>query len=232
MRPWLLRPPVRFAGSSRLFSGVFFVTSSKADTLRKRRPGLVGLYLRNAISDHSPSEPRPAAAKSARRKDAGSVRSRRLRIRPRTKRRAALQRPAGPGHRGEGSQTLDSSSFEDFDSVTRAKLHDGLLPAGLRALVVAAALRLRLHLDDVHALDLDVEELFHRLADLRLVRLGVDAERILVVLDQAVALLGDHRGDEDLARIEAHWRSPSESDTVSESERRASQGRRERSQPE
>src|SRR6185295_14705372 len=114
MRPWLLRPPVRFAESSRLFSGVVFVTSSKEDTERKRRPGLVGLYLRKAISDHSPSEP---------------------------------------------SQPLDGCPLEDLDPVARAELHDGLLPAGLRALVVATALRLRLHLDDVHALDLDVEEL-------------------------------------------------------------------------
>src|SRR4029079_2967956 len=96
-------------------------------------------------------------------------------------------------------------SFEDLDLVAFAELHDGLFPAGLRALVEAAPLRLRLHLDDVHALDLDVEELLDGLADLRLVRLRVHAERVLVVLDQAVALLGDHRGDEDLARIEAHW---------------------------
>jgi hypothetical protein len=39
MRPWLLRPPLRFTGSSRLFSGSVFVTSSKDETERKRRPG-------------------------------------------------------------------------------------------------------------------------------------------------------------------------------------------------
>ena len=40
-------------------------------------------------------------------------------------------------------------------------------------LISAAALRLRLHLDDVDALDLDVEELLDGLADLRLVRVLV-----------------------------------------------------------
>src|SRR6185312_14882556 len=33
---------------------------------------------------------------------------------------------------------LDGSPFEDLDLVALAQLHDGLLPAGLRALVVAA----------------------------------------------------------------------------------------------
>src|SRR6187551_1920932 len=115
---------------------------------------------------------------------------------------------SGSGDPGSSACTcgepLDGGPLEDLDLVALAQLHDGLFPARLRALVVAAPLGLGLHLDDVHALDLDVEELLHRLADLCLVRLRVDAERIFVVLDQAVALLGDHRGDEDLARVEAH----------------------------
>src|SRR5712691_1805969 len=49
MRPYLLRPPERFSGSTRLFSGSLFVISSKAETDMKRRPGDVGLYLRRAI---------------------------------------------------------------------------------------------------------------------------------------------------------------------------------------
>src|SRR5919198_842924 len=100
----------------------------------------------------------------------------RIRTRPRTTLCAALQRPAGPGEGGEGSQPLDGGPLEDLDPVALAELHDRLLPAGLRSLVVAAALRLRLHLDDVHALDLDVEELLDGLADLRLVRLRMHAE--------------------------------------------------------
>src|SRR6187551_3560596 len=115
---------------------------------------------------------------------------------------------SGSGDPGSSACTcgepLDGGPLEDLDLVALAQLHDGLFPARLRALVVAAPLGLGLHLDDVHALDLDVEELLDGLADLGLVRLRVDAERILVVLDQAVALLGDHWGDEDLARVEAH----------------------------
>ena len=49
IRPVLFRPPFFFSGSVRLFSGVVFVTSSKVETLMKRRPGLVGLYFFRAI---------------------------------------------------------------------------------------------------------------------------------------------------------------------------------------
>src|SRR5688500_15192175 len=40
--PWLLRPPVRFFGSSSDFSGVPRVTSSKPETERKRVPAVMG----------------------------------------------------------------------------------------------------------------------------------------------------------------------------------------------
>src|SRR5919108_1212641 len=99
---------------------------------------------------------------------------------------------------------LDGRPLEDFDAIAGAELDDRLLPAGLRAAGPAAALGLRLHLEDVHCDDLDVEELFDGLADLRLVGARVHAERVLVVLDQAVALLGDDRGEDHLARVEAH----------------------------
>jgi hypothetical protein len=49
MRPLLLRPPFFVTGASRLFSGVVFVISSNVETDMKRRPGLVGLYLRIGI---------------------------------------------------------------------------------------------------------------------------------------------------------------------------------------
>src|SRR3954454_19407817 len=50
IRPWLLRPP--FLGSGRVsdFSGVVRVISTKSATEEPRRPGVVGLYLRIAIS--------------------------------------------------------------------------------------------------------------------------------------------------------------------------------------
>src|SRR5580765_4168072 len=58
----------------------------------KRRPGDVGLNLRTGTtSDHRPTRSCAQPAKSKQRKDAGSVRSRRLRARPRTRRCAALQ---------------------------------------------------------------------------------------------------------------------------------------------
>src|SRR5256885_1105251 len=99
---------------------------------------------------------------------------------------------------------LGLCSFEDLDRVALAQLDDRLLPAGLLAADHASALRLRLHLADVHPLDLDVEELLDGLADLGLVRVLVDAERVLAVVDLLVALLGHDRGEEDFVRMEAH----------------------------
>src|SRR6478752_5313024 len=50
MRPWLLRPPVLCSGLMSDFSGVDRVISAKSETLEPRRPGVVGLYLRIAMS--------------------------------------------------------------------------------------------------------------------------------------------------------------------------------------
>src|SRR6478672_12238141 len=57
MRPWLLRPP--FLGSGRVsdFSGVVRVISTKSATDEPRRPGVVGLYLRIAMSSVLSQEP-------------------------------------------------------------------------------------------------------------------------------------------------------------------------------
>ena len=78
----------------------------------------------------------------------------------------------------------------------------------LRALDQAAALRLRLHLEDVHARDLHLEELLDRLADLGLVGVLVHAERVLAVGGAGVALLGDDRREDDLARRASARPSP------------------------
>src|SRR5215475_11603700 len=48
--PWLLRPPDRFFGSSRLFSGVSFVISLLSSTVMKRRDAVYGLKLLIPIS--------------------------------------------------------------------------------------------------------------------------------------------------------------------------------------
>src|SRR5690606_27579739 len=59
MRPWLLRPPDLGSGLSSDFSGVDRVISAKSATLAPRPPGVVGLYLRIAMSIRS-SAHRPA----------------------------------------------------------------------------------------------------------------------------------------------------------------------------
>src|SRR5512144_2382024 len=50
MRPWLLRPPFFGSGRTSDFSGVVLVISTKSATEEPRRPGVVGLYLRIAMS--------------------------------------------------------------------------------------------------------------------------------------------------------------------------------------
>src|SRR5262249_53245993 len=85
---------------------------------------------------------------------------------------------------------------------------DRLLPAGARAGEHPAPLRLGLHLDDVHADDVDVEELLDRLPDLRLVRVLVHLERVAVLGDLVVALLAHDGRDEDLGGMKAHALTP------------------------
>src|ERR1700755_2600144 len=51
MRPWALRPPLLCSGRTNDFSGSERVISAKSDTLAARRPGVVGLYLRIAMSN-------------------------------------------------------------------------------------------------------------------------------------------------------------------------------------
>src|SRR5438309_10637000 len=65
----------------------------------------------------------------------------------------------------------------------------------------APPLRLRGDLDHVDALHLDVEQLLDSLADLRLVRVRVHAERVRAARRPLVALLADDRSEDDLARI-------------------------------
>src|SRR5699024_6902971 len=96
-------------------------------------------------------------------------------------------------------------------------------PLGVLALAVpgAGALALALAIDRVHVDDLHVEDLLHRDLDLRLVRPRIDQERVLVLLQQAVALLGDHRRDDDVSRVAAHWSASSAEDAAVLAERPA-----------
>src|SRR4029453_5225666 len=50
MRPVLFRPPLFVSGRTSDFSGVVRVISTKSATEAPRRPGVVGLYLRIAMS--------------------------------------------------------------------------------------------------------------------------------------------------------------------------------------
>src|SRR5689334_14543607 len=103
---------------------------------------------------------------------------------------------------------LGLCSFEDLDRLALADLDDRLLPAGLAAGAHAAALRLRLDLDDVHGLDVDAEQLLDGLPDLCLVGVGMHTERVLLALDQLVALLRHHRREENLVGMQAHCALP------------------------
>src|SRR5437870_13303971 len=101
--------------------------------------------------------------------------------------------------------SLGVDSLEDLDRVTGPQLHDRLLPPRLAPTQSTAALRLRLHLGDVDAENLDVEQLLDRLPDLRLVRVRVDPERVgVAALDLRVALLRHDRSEQDFVGVETH----------------------------
>src|ERR671925_1504008 len=102
---------------------------------------------------------------------------------------------------------LNLSTSEDLDRLARRDLDDRLLPARPPAADHPTALRLAFGIGDVDRPDMNVEQLLDRLPHLRPVRVRVDLERVLVVLDQGVALLRDDRSEQDLVRFELHARS-------------------------
>src|SRR5690625_917575 len=53
----------------------------------------------------------------------------------------------------------------------------------------------------VHRADLDAEDRLDGVLDLGLVRARVDEEGVLALVDEVVALLGDHRGDDDVPGV-------------------------------
>src|SRR3954466_747162 len=95
---------------------------------------------------------------------------------------------------------------EDLDALAGGERDDGALGVlALAHLRAPAALALALAVDRVHAVDLHVEDLLHGDLDLRLVRLGQHDERVLPGVDQAVALLRDDRGEQDVPGVaDAH----------------------------
>src|SRR4051812_760747 len=122
---------------------------------------------------------------------------------------SVLSGPVG-GRRGwwAGSRSRPSGAraAEDLDAVPRGDGDDGALGVlALAHLRAPAALALALAVDRVHAVDLHVEDLLHGDLDLRLVRLGQHDERVLPGVDQAVALLRDDRGEQDVPGVaDAH----------------------------
>src|SRR5829696_472897 len=108
----------------------------------------------------------------------------------------------GPGWRaGSGARAA-----EDLEALAGGDRHDGALGGlALAHPVAAGALALALAVQRVHAEDLHVEDLLDRDLDLRLVGVRPDDERVLVVVQQAVALLRDDRGDEHVPGVaDAH----------------------------
>src|SRR5581483_1430864 len=82
---------------------------------------------------------------------------------------------------------------EDVDAVALDQRHDGALGVLALAEAGARALALALPVQRVDVGDLDREDRFHGLLDLRLVGVRRHDERVLVLVEEAVALLRDDR---------------------------------------
>src|SRR6266536_6438079 len=149
MRPELFRPPLPCSGRTSDFSGSSRVTSTKSAWLAPRRPGVVGLYLRIAMSART-------------------------------------------------------NLAEYVDPVAFAKRDDRALDRLARAVAESGPLPFAWPVERVHVGDLDIEHLLDGDLDLRLVRQRVDVERVLVLVQQAVALLGDDRSEQHIAGIDEH----------------------------
>src|SRR5690242_10662830 len=92
-------------------------------------------------------------------------------------------------------------ALEDRDGLAGTHLDNGLLPGPGATGGDAAALGLGGDLGGAHLDDVNVEQRLDGLLDLRLVRLVVHAERVLVGGRQDVALLRDDRADDHLAVV-------------------------------
>src|SRR4051794_25800278 len=103
---------------------------------------------------------------------------------------------------GIGLRLLEAvEALEDRDGLTRRHLDDRLLPRPCAARGLAAALGLGLHRHRADLDDVDVEERLDGLADLRLVGVRVDPERVLVGRREHVGLLAHDRADDHLAGV-------------------------------
>src|SRR3954451_8769725 len=106
---------------------------------------------------------------------------------------------------------LADRAAEGLDAVTVSQLDHralgrlALTEAGPGALALALAVR------GVHGQHADVEDLLDRDLDLGLVRVRADEQRVPVLVENAVALLGNHRGDDDVARVGDGGHAPASS---------------------
>src|SRR3954451_17422215 len=99
---------------------------------------------------------------------------------------------------------------EDLDRLAlRGERDDRSLGVLALAVARAGALALAVAVQRVHADDLHAEHLLDRDLDLGLVGAWRDDERVLVLLEQPVGLLGDHRREQNVAVVGDHLSSPS-----------------------
>src|SRR6201992_3568702 len=97
--------------------------------------------------------------------------------------------------------SLTNRSAEDVDPVAFGERHDGALGVSPLAPAEPGAPPLALPVEGVHAGHLDPEHLLDRLLDLRLVGVSRDDERVLALVEQAVALLRDNRPHQDVLGV-------------------------------
>src|SRR5688572_19943638 len=96
---------------------------------------------------------------------------------------------------------LGDRAPEDLDAVAGRQADDRALGVAALAVAEAGALALALPVERVHVGHRDVEDLLDRDLDLGLVGLRVDEERVLVPVEEAVALLADDRRAQHVAVV-------------------------------
>src|ERR1700712_5906927 len=90
---------------------------------------------------------------------------------------------------------------EDVDGFAGPKADQSALRGLALAEAGTSALALALTVERVDAVDLHSEDLLNGNLDLRLVGVGPDDEGVGAFFDQAIALLGDNRGEDDVTRV-------------------------------
>src|SRR5918993_2060765 len=90
---------------------------------------------------------------------------------------------------------------EDVDALAVGNAHDGPLGVGTTPGAVAGAPLLARPVEGVDPGDVDLEHRLDGDLDLGLVGVGRDEERVLVLVQQAVALLAHHGGEQDVAVV-------------------------------